>query len=337
MSKMPSVLDHGPGGDPFRAVRELTDLNRQTPDPEREHRLVHLRHLAAKASGASPRRADWPPDLEDPAPEVVDDIVWITPDRLDLATVGGALRHHGCVAVRGLVDRARAEALAEGVDEVFAAREEVLAGAAPESVADRYREFAPEGAAEGLTKLRAWVRDAGAVWAADAPHLLDEVLAAFDEAHLVDLVEAYLGERPALSVNKSVLRKVTPEAYPSWHQDGAFLGEAVRAVNVWVALTPCGGDRDAPGMEMVPRRLDGLVETGTEGAFLSKEVSPRMVEGMELPVVRPEFDPGDALVFDDTFLHRTFTTPEMDRDRYAVEWWMFAPSGFPPGYVPLAI
>ena len=24
-------------------------------------------------------------------------------------------------------------------------------------------------------------------------------------------------------------------------------------------------------------------------------------------------------------------------DRYALEWWMFAPSGFPPGYVPLAI
>jgi hypothetical protein len=85
--------------------------------------------------------------------------------------------------------------------------------------------------------------------------------------------------------------------------------------------------------------MDGLVETGTEGAFLDKEVGPGVVERVAggAPVLRPRFEPGDALVFDEFFLHRTAVDEGMTRDRHAIEWWCFAPSGFPPGYVPLVI
>lgn len=328
------------GGEPLRAIEVLTEANRARCDAAVEEALVRTRNEAFALVEHAPRAQAWPPPLADPFPDVVDDVVWITPDRLDLATVGGTVLHHGCVAVRGLVDRDRAERLAAATDEVFLAREALLEGAAPESVADRYLPFEPSKGAGALRALREWVRDAGAVWAADAPHLLFEVLEDLGRVGLIDLVEAYLGERPALSVNKSVLRKVTPTAYPSWHQDGAFLGDEVRALNVWVALTPCGGpDGDAPAIEMVPRRMEGLVETGTEGAYLSKEVGQGVVDRVagDAPVLRPAFEPGDALVFDDVFLHRTAVDEGMTRDRFAIEWWCFAPSGFPPGYVPLVV
>ncbi len=40
----------------------------------------------------------------------------------------------------------------------------------------------------------------------------------------------------------------------------------VRTVNVWITLSPCG--LDAPGLDVVPRRIDHLVETGSHGASL---------------------------------------------------------------------
>ena len=54
----------------------------------------------------------------------------------------------------------------------------------------------------------------------------------------------------------------------------------------------------------------------------------------DTPVVRPEFGAGDVLFFDDLFLHRTAVSPEMTKDRYAIESWCFAPSAYPPRQVP---
>jgi hypothetical protein len=67
------------------------------------------------------------------------------------------------------------------------------------------------------------------------------------------------------------------------------------------------------------------------------QVSQRAAEvaAGELPIMRPRFMPGDALLFDELFLHKTASDPSMRRPRYAVESWFFAPSGFPKDYVPL--
>lgn len=47
------------------------------------------------------------------------------------------------------------------------------------------------------------------------------------------------------SLQKSTLRRSAPvHNFSAWHQDGSFLGPTTRAMNVWVALTACGG---APG------------------------------------------------------------------------------------------
>ena len=53
------------------------------------------------------------------------------------------------------------------------------------------------------------------------------------------------------------------------------------------------------------------------------------------PILRPVFGPGDALLFDNMFLHRTAADPAMTQTRYAIESWFFAPSRYPHDQVPL--
>lgn len=140
-------------------------------------------------------------------------------------------------------------------------------------------------------------------------------------------------------MNKCTLRRVFPDAFkpdaPSfWHQDGAFLGN-VRALNIWLSLSRCGDV--APGLDIIPRRFDHIVPTGTEGAVFDWSVSQTVAEEAagEAPILRPIFEPGDALMFDELFLHATGADPGMPNARYAVECWFFGPSAFPSGCAPL--
>jgi ectoine hydroxylase-related dioxygenase (phytanoyl-CoA dioxygenase family) len=115
----------------------------------------------------------------------------------------------------------------------------------------------------------------------------------------------------------------------NWHQDGAFLGMDIRTVNVWITLSDCG--IEAPGLDVVPRRLDALLPTGTEGAIFDWSTGDPVVRAAagDTPVVRPQFRAGDALLFDQMFMHRTAADPAMKHDRYAIESWFFAPSRYP--------
>jgi len=53
-------------------------------------------------------------------------------------------------------------------------------------------------------------------------------------------------------------------------------------------------------------------------------------------LIVPEFDPGDALLFDEMFLHQTGSDPSMPNPRYAIESWFFGPSAYPDDFVPIA-
>ena len=51
--------------------------------------------------------------------------------------------------------------------------------------------------------------------------------------------------------------------------------------------------------------------------------------------MRPVFEPGDALLFDNMLLHRTAADATMTQARYAIESWFFAPSRYPNDQLPL--
>jgi hypothetical protein len=221
----------------------------------------------------------------------------------------------------------------DAVDRALDAARRWLDGATVDQTAPWFELFEPRPPfSVGLS--RRFVVEGGGVLAADSPLAMCRVIDVFEDAGLRPVLTDYLGERPALSAKKTTLRRVPPDSGSDWHQDGAFLGRDVRSVNVWVALTDCGVD--APGLDVVPKRLD-LVDTGTEGAIFDWSVGRPVVEraaGRE-GIARPVFRAGDALLFDDRNLHATACSPAMSKDRYAIEAWFFAPSAYPSDQVPV--
>jgi hypothetical protein len=256
----------------------------------------------------------------------------LDPDDLTPARLRAGILRDGCVLVRGLVGREEALRLADNIDRCFRECDRALAGGSP---ADGYYE--PFEPAEGFEiNTRPWVREGGGVLAMDSPRLMFEMLELFDATGLPRLVAGYLGEPPLLSARKTTLRRAEPEVVGAWHQDGSFMGD-VHTLNLWLSLSRCGDV--APGLDLVPRRLQDLVPTGTEGTFLRDQVSQAVAEEAagEPGIIRPIFEPGDALLFDELFLHKTGSDPSMPKPRFAIESWFFGGSAFPSEYAPIAV
>jgi hypothetical protein len=254
---------------------------------------------------------------------------------LTVEIMGGAFQHHGALWVHDFIPGEEAERLRQGIEQAFKARDAHYAGASIEETNPWYAQIRLESA---VAMARGWVEDGGGVWTADSPRMMFELIEFFQQSGLIDIITAFLGERPALSVGKSTLRRVPCTSSTDWHQDGAFLGETVRTVNVWASLSDCG--EDAPGLDIVAQRLPYVVQPGTHGAAFDWSVGPGKVELLQqegAPVVSPVFKPGDIMLFDQLMLHRTGIRPGMTKSRWAVESWFFAPSTYPVEQGPLVI
>jgi hypothetical protein len=325
-------------------IGELTNQNREHPDRRIERKLLDLRHRAglrlteeADAAPAHPTPAFDRLPADSALPEA-------RPDDVDPEFVRAAILRNGYVLIRGLVSPDEARSLADEIERAYVARAAHAAGAgdADESY---FAPFEPNRKFD-LSSERVFSQDAAGLWAADSPHVMFDILDAFERTGLTRMATGYLGQHPVMSVNKSVLRKVPPDVFgvsgegdqrqSGWHQDGRFMG-SVTALNVWMALCRCGDV--APGLEFVPRRIDEIVPTGTEGATFDWSVSRAVAEESagDAPILRPIFEAGDVLLFDEYFLHTTAADSSMLNVRYAIEAWLFAPAGFPDQYAPLAV
>ena len=323
-------------------IDELTAANREGRSIEREREILVLRHRLGAALIGEQRPA--PDDPVRAFGNTNDDGLAVA-DAADLdgALVRGGILEHGYVYVPGMIDRDDALRLADGIEKAFASRR------GGEAEPGFYEEFMPEKP-YGPVAGRAWIEAGGGLLAADSPALSFDVVDLFERIGLREVIDQFLGEPATVSIQKTTLRKAEPGPAGGWHQDGSFMGET-RALNVWVALSDCGVD--APGLEFVPRRIEDLLETGGEGSGVEGIEKPetdgvtahevligtRTAEdaGGEFGVVRPAFEAGDVMLFDDRFLHRTGSEPEMPNPRYAIESWFFGASGFPKDYTPLAV
>lgn len=344
MGKLSSLVNKvRPGGD--REVYARLDAQmqaaREQGDLDAQRKLLRLRH---RAFGELARSTEFS-NGQHPAREfeIRQGLPVLERDELDSEAIRAAILTYGCLHIPGLVEPSRVEELKSGIDNVFdscerfeVAEESGDAESGPPTD-EWYEPFKP-GPGYTLGGGRKWNRSGGAIWAADSPRMSFEVTDTFDRLGMRDLIGDYLGERPALSMNKSVLRRARPgKGGADWHQDGAFLGPEIRSLNVWLSLSHCG--ESAPGMDMIPKRLDGIVETGGEGANFDWSVGQKDAEAAagEAGIVRPLFAPGDVLLFDHVFLHRTASEPTMTETRYAIESWFFAPSAYPDQQVPLVL
>lgn len=319
-------------GDYAGAIDLLTEINRSEPQTAIEQELVRLRHEGFCAQQSPEADTDWPP----PADDLFGDVRIPVVDRADLTTdhLSSGILGHGCLHVRNFLADDAIERFRFLTDAAIEGHDAWEAGASVEETAPWFVPFTPRPEFR-IAYGRKWARDAAGVWGVDAPRALFEYLSVIDQSGLGRMITEHLGERPAISVKKFTMRRVPVDTSTDWHQDGAFLGATTRTVNLWVTLTDCG--RDAPGLDLVPRRLAGLVDSGTEGAHFDWSVGEPVVEraASDSAVVRPEFAAGDALLFDGAFLHRTAASPDMAHERYAMETWFFAPSTYPTAQIPL--
>lgn len=314
------------------AVDLLTDANRRAADPRIEVRLVTARHRTFAAPSAA-AEGPWPPSVPDLFAGV-EGIPEIDAGDLDGRALTAALQHHGSLVVRGLLAPSVAEMLTEEVQHAFEAAEAFAAGRPVTETSPWYVPFEPEEGYDFGAIERQFFRF-GAVLAVESPRPLFHVIEALKSAGLDRVIGEHLGEAPALSAKKTSLRRARPDAGTEWHQDGAFLGNGTRTVNTWTALTSCGVD--APSVDIFARPFEELVVTRTGDARYDWSVGAKQADALDAgDVVRPVFAPGDAIMFNQLTLHRTGVSPEMTKDRYAIESWFFAPSTYPYPQVPIA-
>ncbi|MFM8972782.1 MAG: phytanoyl-CoA dioxygenase family protein [Actinomycetota bacterium] len=320
-------------GDRIGAIAAWTRADDRRPDPAVEEHLADLR--CAEPGEGRPDRGPAPLlAMADPFPRSVGTIPEIDASALSAAVVGGAIRHHGSLIVRGLLDPSRVAALGDTVERAFAAREDHHAGAPREQTTPWFVPCAGWSARlpADAARARMFVRQVGsAVHVVDSPRALHLVLGALRRVGLPRIASECLGERAVLTANKTTLRLVPPAATTGWHQDGSFMGADVQALNVWVALTPCGTGTEAPGLHVVPRRIDEIapVPGGPNITVAGSAVAAYA------PPVTPFFAAGDALVFDQMLLHSTGGAPGLTTPRLALETWMFRASDVPAGYLPV--
>ena len=320
------------------AIRFLTEANRRLHSSAIEILLVNLRHDSFFHHVPTSSLASWPPHPDDlyanqpGIPEI---------DRQDFnaTNVASGVFNHGSIIVRNMLTKDQVSLMRESIIKTYAQHDKAMAGAPETETAPWFVPFNP-APREGTEVImgRDWFRQSGAELAADSPRGLFNLINCLQDAGITDMVTEYLGERPALSVKKTSLRQVPHnQTVTGWHQDGAFLGQGIRTVNVWIALTDCGVD--APSMDMVPRRMADIVPTGTEGAVFDWSLSQLAVRDAagDTPPVRLQFREGDAIIFDEMNLHRTSSSAEFLRDRFAIEAWFFAPSCYPIEQLPIMV
>lgn len=321
------------------AIVLLTALNRQAAHPDLEGRILDLRIEAFERSKWPAPDVAWPP-AHDGRFDGVAGLPEVELGQLDVDSLKAGLLGRGGLIVRGLMDSDRAAAMRDNIDRAILGRYEHAHEEAAQSRWYRRSESVSvkggpaifNSQSEGFTK-------AGVVWTVDSPRSAFELTEFYEEIGLPEILEAYFAEPAMLSVRKWVLRCIAPAngSVAGWHQDGRFMGDNIRTVNLWIALTDCGGDADAPGMDIVASGDRAICETGTEGAPFDWTVGQGIVDklGDDTPVVCPRFEPGDAIFFDHFNLHRTSFGTDHVNNRYALENWFFAASRAPSKQMPV--
>ena len=317
------------------AIALLGSANRLQPSVELERKLVDLRIQAHQAidwpERATPWAGDWA-DVSERTPSVLEiDAVDFTAENLAAGVLG-----HGALIVRNLVPREVTGELIDHIENTIAAREQDDE-ASPWDYQSPFVTGKPGQFQSKDAAKRAKVKK-GSIWVPESPRTMQRLIELYDEIGLRAILSDYLGEAPALSVRKWVLRRIMPDAMEAgWHQDGKFMGTEYNSVNMWLPLSECGEGARAAGMEIMPNLSREIFETGTRGAAFKWTVGKELVEDLkkDWPIQHPHFEPGDALFFDHYNLHRTAFGEHLTEPRYAVESWFFGSSGIPAKQMPI--
>lgn len=324
------------------ALDLLQVANRERPQATLQQAMLDLRIRAGRELPENLPRPALASVVEPPMP-AKGDIPEIPVSELSAQRLYDAIHGCGAAIVRGLVDPDRAALLRTLIDRVVAAREQPDRSPPCEDAAAWYvRSAEVRGApARFFANPGEPITPSSSIWVADSPRVACELLDLYASLALPCLLQTFFGEPARLSVKKWVLRKVAPDngAEAGWHQDGRFLGENIQTVNMWLALSDCGGPAPAPGLDIVVNGQREIYPTGTAGAVFDWTVAPDIVATVaaDAGISQPRFAAGDALFFDHYNLHRTAFAPDHSAVRYAIESWFFAASTAPMKQQPILL
>ncbi len=265
----------------------------------------------------------------------------IEPAALNAGALRAGIVGRGALIVRGLLSSDQCAWLRTGIDNTLEARRAMAAG---ETGTHHNPWYVPSATVAGgpvqFDTIGAdQYTNTGSVWSAYSPPSATYLIDCYERIGLQAMLRDYFGEPAVLSVKKWVLRCIAPSngSAAGWHQDGRFLGDSIRTVNLWIALNDCGGDTGAPGLDIVAGDQRVIYDTGTHGADFEWTVGQGLVDRIceHTPACCPRFAAGDAIFFDHYNLHRTAFGTSHVHNRYAVESWFFAASTAPPKQIPL--
>jgi hypothetical protein len=321
------------------AIALLAAENRIEANTDLERCMVDLRLGACKYLNFESSEISQPQVGDRAAPDWILEagIPVIQAGQLNPVTLCKALTEHGHLIVRGLLPTEAMQSSRDAIDQALAARVSTYAeGETPANRAWYYE--SPQFPGNHVSYSR---RDAakkftltGSIPVMDSPRAAFNLLELYQQAGIPELLEGYFGEEALIATRKWMLRLVTPRSDVDdgigggWHQDGQFMGEEIRTINLWLPLSHCGDGTAAPGIALIPKRLHEVVEYGTRGAKLDWTVGAELAAEIaeDAPMVRPHFEPGDALFFDHLSLHRTGHAAHQTENRYAIESWFYAAS-----------
>ena len=248
------------------------------------------------------------------------------------ALLRSAIQHHGSLIVRQLLSPQWCAQLRRDIDLGIDAAREWVNSPGEQQRSEWFCPFDPAADDLDLTGRR-WLAQCATAYTAESPRTLFHLLEAFREAGVDHLLAEYFDERPAFSLIKSAFRRTPPDVTGGWHQDGYVAGEGTRTVNVWVVVTACGSN--APGLDLLPRRMRSMLPTRKD-LPIDFVIPNEAVEALalETPICRPEFQAGDAILFDQWLVHQTGWGGLFTEARYGFECWFFAPSTFPVKWYP---
>ena len=319
----------------YRSAISLLEQDGHFDDSALAQRLVELRIQAYGNLNWPQPHPDWPPAHDNRYADV-QGFPEVDFKDLDAGALKAGILGKGGLIVRGLMNSEETrQRMRDNIDRTLRARMTYYDEKRGHKKDPWYQRSSVISG--GPTQFRGGERftTIGSVWSADSPPLAFQLVDFYRQIGLPQLLHDYFDEDPVLSVRKWVVRCAAPNngAAAGWHQDGQFLGDAtkIRTANLWIALTDCGGDADAPGMEIVAGNERKIYETGTHGAPFNWTVGQGLVDEItkSCSVECPRFKPGDAIFFDHFNLHRTGFGLNHSKNRYAIESWFFAGSTAP--------
>lgn len=304
-------------------------------------RLIDLRIQAYDHRAWPEAHPDWPP-AHDGRFDNVESFPEVDASELDVDALKAGILGRGGLIVRGMMGADMREIMRDNIDRTLEARRVAASDESEDFDSPWYHRC--DSVRGGPAQFRGGQRytNIGSVWSVDSPPTAFQLIQFFRQAGVPQLLKDYFQEDPVLSVRKWVVRCAAPNngASSGWHQDGRFLGDpSIRSANLWITLTDCGGDADAPGLELMPGHERKIFETGTRGAPFDWTVGPELVDELaeKTPVRCPRFNAGDAIFFDHYNLHRTGFGLAHTQNRYALESWFFAGSTAPLKQQPVVL